>query len=143
MPHNVDFDNAPNLRNDVSNGNDNLSSATTTFVITDGPNAVHHFEFSRGQCVDHAGAVKVERVEEISDTIGAGDSFVAGYLSAQLKGSGVRDSIEEGVRRMRVLRRLTCYNLLVNLHLDWVIFTQYPEDTVTRTVPISRSEQRG
>ena len=103
LPHNVDFDKAADLRNGVNNGNDNLTSATTTFVITDGPNAVRHFEFSRGQCVGHEGAVKVERVEEISDTIGAGDSFVAGYLSAQLKGSGVRDSIEEGVRRMRVL----------------------------------------
>ena len=104
LPHNVDCDKAPDLKNGANNGNENLSSSTTTtFVITDGPNAVRHFEFSRGQCVDHVEAVKVDRVEAISDTIGAGDSFVAGYLSAQLKGSGVRDSIEEGVRRMRVL----------------------------------------
>ena len=34
----------------------------------------------------------------ISDTIGAGDSFVAGYLSAKLRGNGVEDSIVEGVR---------------------------------------------
>ena len=104
LPHNVDFDKAADLKNGVNNGNEDLSSSTTTtFVITDGPNAVHHFEFSRGQCVEHVEAVKVERVEAISDTIGAGDSFVAGYLSAQLKGGGVWDSIEEGVRRMTVL----------------------------------------
>lgn len=93
-----DFDKAPVLKN----GHENLSS-TTTFVITDGPNAVRHFEFSRSHCVGHSGAVKVERVEKISDTIGAGDSFVAGYLSAQLKGKAVGDSIEEGIRAARIM----------------------------------------
>ena len=100
--HNVDFDTFPDLRNGVNNGH---TCTTTTFIITDGPNAVRHFEFSSGHRVGgHAGAVKVERVETISDTIGAGDSFVAGYLSAQLKGKGVKDSIEEGVRKMTVLK---------------------------------------
>ena len=90
------------MRNGVNNGH---TCTATTFIITDGPNAVRHFEFSRGHRVGgHAGAVKVERVETISDTIGAGDSFVAGYLSAQLKGKGVKDSIEEGVRKMTVLK---------------------------------------
>ena len=45
----------------------------------------------------------MERVDSISDTIGAGDSFVAGYLSAHLKGKGIEDSIEEGVRSSTVL----------------------------------------
>ena len=87
----------------MKNGHENLSS-TTTVVITDGPNAVRHFEFSRSHYGGHSGAVKVERVEKISDTIGAGDSFVAGYLSAQLKGKAVGDSIEEGVGIMTVLK---------------------------------------
>ena len=102
LPYNLDFDTFPDLRNGVNNGH---TYTTTTFIITDGPNAVRHFEFSSGhRVVGHAGAVKVERVETISDTIGAGDSFVAGYLSAQLKGKGVEDSIEEGVRKMTVLK---------------------------------------
>ena len=102
LPPNLDCDTVPDLRNGVNNGH---TCTATTFIITDGPNAVRHFEFSRGHRVGgHAGAVKVERVETISDTIGAGDSFVAGYLSAQLKGKGVTDSVEEGVRKMTVLK---------------------------------------
>ena len=90
--HNLDLVKPPELSEDLNSTN------STTFVITDGPNAVRHFEFSRGRRVGQPGAVKVERVEKISDTIGAGDSFVAGYLSAQLRGDGVEDSIVEGVR---------------------------------------------
>ena len=92
LPHNLDVVKLPKVNEDLNSTN------STTFVITDGPNAVRHFEFSRGRRVGLAGAVKVESVEAISDTIGAGDSFVAGYLSAQLKGDGVEDSIVEGVR---------------------------------------------
>ena len=90
--HNLDLVKPPELNEDLNSTN------STTFVITDGPDAVRHFEFSRGRRVGQPGAVKVERVEKISDTIGAGDSFVAGYLNAQLKGNGVEDSIAEGVR---------------------------------------------
>ena len=91
-PYNLDLVKPPELTGDLN------STTATTFVITDGPNAVRHFEFSRGRRVGQPGAVKVERVETISDTVGAGDSFVAGYLSAQLRGNGVEDRIVEGVR---------------------------------------------
>ena len=93
-PHNLDLVKPPKPNEDFNSTN------STTFVITDGPNAVRHFEFSRGRRVGQPGAVKVERVEAISDTIGAGDSFVAGYFSAQLRGDGVEDSIVEGVRSL-------------------------------------------
>ena len=119
------------MRNGVNNGHTKI---TTTFVITDGPNAVRHFEFSRGHRLGGhaAGAVKVERVETISDTIGAGDSFVAGYLSAELKGKGVKDSIEEGVRKMTVLPCTVMFGYGLQHKLSLSLFTDWEHLRVCR-----------
>ena len=74
------------------------SSGGPVVVITDGPRPVRHFKWdaAHGRASLRAD-VKVARVDIIEDTVGAGDSFVAGYLTAFVDGKDAKECVERGV----------------------------------------------
>lgn len=65
-------------------------------VITDGANPVVFYEGSSNGLDCSSVNVPIISQEDIVDTTGAGDSFVAGYIFALMKGKAVRECIEFG-----------------------------------------------
>ena len=77
-----------------------ISSSSCTLVITDGPNPLTSLTYDHvTRSVDNLQRTSVPVIpqEEIVDSIGAGDSFVAGYLHGNMLGKSSRECIQHGV----------------------------------------------
>lgn len=87
----------------------NVNSGKKKIVITDGANPVYYYE---GNAITiESNLVNVPKVElnEIVDTTGAGDSFVAGFLHAFLEGRPIRECIEFGTEiSAKVIKVIGC-----------------------------------
>jgi adenosine kinase len=78
-------------------------------VITDGSNPVLFYRVN--QMGIETESVKVPKVkkEEIIDTTGAGDSFVAGFLYGLIEGKNIKECIELGCEiSAKVIKVLGC-----------------------------------
>lgn len=78
-------------------------------IITDGSNPVHFYRVNAMGI--EAESVKVPKVkrEEIIDTTGAGDSFVAGFLYGLIEGKDIKQCIELGCEiSAKVIKVLGC-----------------------------------
>lgn len=80
-----------------------------TIVVTDGANPVFYYEGnSKGINSDVVNVPKVD-ADDIVDTTGAGDSFVAGFIHALVEGKPTRDCIELGTEiSARVIKVIGC-----------------------------------
>lgn len=85
-------------------------STSKIIVITDGSNPVLFYSGNSSSGVE-SDIVKVPKVkpEDIIDTTGAGDSFVAGFLQGMLEGKEIRECIEFGCEiSAKVIKVLGC-----------------------------------
>lgn len=87
----------------------NSPNKQKTIVVTDGANPVCYYQGnSSGVESDIVNVPKVT-VEEIIDTTGAGDSFVAGFVYALMDGKPIRECIEVGCEiSARVIKVIGC-----------------------------------
>lgn len=80
---------------------------TCTVVVTDGPRSIVtaslHSEKAALAQIRVFGVPEVPP-EEVGDTVGAGDSFAAGFLLGVIRGWSLEQCVEEGVRRQDVSR---------------------------------------
>lgn len=78
-------------------------------IVTDGANPVYFYQGN--SCGIDSGMVEVPRVnaDEIIDTTGAGDSFVAGFIHAMMEMKPTRECIEVGCRiSAKVIKVIGC-----------------------------------
>lgn len=90
--------------------NEYKKSSFKIIIITDGSNPVLLYRGNASQGFESE-SVKVPKVrpEEIIDTTGAGDSFVAGFLHELIEGKEIRECIEYGCEiSAKVIRVLGC-----------------------------------
>lgn len=87
----------------------NSANKQKTIVVTDGANPVCYYQGnSSGVESDIVNVPKVT-VEEIIDTTGAGDSFVAGFIYALMEGKAIRECIEVGCEiSAKVIKVIGC-----------------------------------
>lgn len=92
----------------------NSQSKQKTIVVTDGANSVCFYQGnSSGVETDLVNVPKV-KLEEIIDTTGAGDSFVAGFIYALMENKPIRECIEVGCEiSAKVIKVIGC-----NLHKE-------------------------
>lgn len=80
-----------------------------TIIVTDGANPVFFYEGNSKHI--ESDVVNVPKVpkDEIVDTTGAGDSFVAGFIHALIEGKSTRECIEAGTEiSARVIKVIGC-----------------------------------
>jgi adenosine kinase len=81
-------------------------------VVTDGSNPVHFYRVNKTGIETESVKVPKVKKEEIIDTTGAGDSFVAGFLYGLIEGKDIKECIELGCDiSAKVIKVLGC-NLL-------------------------------
>jgi adenosine kinase len=80
-----------------------------TIIITDGANPVFFYEGNSKGIESDVVNVPMVNADEIFDTTGAGDSFVAGFVHALIEGKSTRECIELGTTiSARVIRVIGC-----------------------------------
>jgi adenosine kinase len=85
------------------------SDKKKSIVITDGANPVFYFEGNSSGIESNIVNVPKVKAEEIVDTTGAGDSFVAGFIHALIEGKSTRECIEFGTEiSAKVIKVIGC-----------------------------------
>lgn len=80
-----------------------------TIVVTDGANPVCFYQGNASGVESDLISVPKVKLEDIIDTTGAGDSFVAGFIYALMEGKPIRDCIEIGCEiSARVIKVIGC-----------------------------------
>lgn len=103
------FKNLNDLLEDLFSSYCTKSLRQKVIVITDGENDVVYYKGDANGI--ESGSVNVPQVnkEDIVDTTGAGDSFVAGFLYELIKGKEIRECIEFGIMiSSQVIRTIGC-----------------------------------
>lgn len=78
-------------------------------VVTDGANPVFYYEGNSSKIESSLVNVPQVKLEDIIDTTGAGDSFVAGFIHALIDGKPTRDCIELGCEiSAKVIKVIGC-----------------------------------
>lgn len=85
------------------------TSRRKIIVVTDGANPVYFYEGNSSGIETDMVNVPQVNAEEIIDTTGAGDSFVAGFINAMMEGKATRECIEVGCEiSAKVIKVIGC-----------------------------------
>lgn len=91
--------------------NEYKSARRKIIVVTDGSNPVFYYEGNSTNIESSLVNVPPVKHEDIVDTTGAGDSFVAGFIHALIEGKPTRDCIELGCEISAKVIKVTGCNL--------------------------------
>jgi adenosine kinase len=94
------------LLNEYSGGSEDKRKI---IVVTDGANPVFFYQGNTSGIESDAVTVPQVNADEIVDTTGAGDSFVAGFIHALMEGKSTRECIELGCEiSAKVIKVIGC-----------------------------------
>ncbi|CRL03317.1 CLUMA_CG016502, isoform A [Clunio marinus] len=103
------FETMEDLLTDLLNEYNKPNEQKKIIVVTDGANPVFFYEGNSSQIQSDLVNVPQVDANEIIDTTGAGDSFVAGFIYALMEGKTTRECIEVGCEiSAKVIRVIGC-----------------------------------